>query len=233
MTTSVVVLWRKQKGTLPKTRKEDDAMGKTMTPSDVAITAGQIGKVQEILGARLRKSGLPSNLVQEVLMNQGDAVADEMVAVLRTRVEKLGAMVIRPVTVDYSRTLEDMIAAGHYNYVNERIIPRNFPLTGEGQVELDLCLVHFNRDITSEEAIKELEKMGMRPATLPELLALGEKYPEEQRQHPIIALGNVWRCPFGHRHVPFLARWRDKRKLRLSWFDGSWSASCRFLAVRA
>lgn len=166
-------------------------------------------------------------------MNQGDAVADEMVAVLRTRVEKLGAMVIRPVTVDYSRTLEAMIAAGNYNYANESIIPRNFPLTGEGQVELDLCLVHFNRDITSEEAIKELEKMGMRPATLPELLALGEKYPEEQRQHPIIALGNVWRLPDGSRRVPSLDRWRDERWLILGWFGRRWLACCRFLAVRA
>lgn len=76
-----------------------------------------------------------------------------------------------------------MIATGHYNHTNPDINDRNFPLQGEGEVPLDLILVHFNRDITSKDAIAELKQMGLRPATLPELLALGEKYPEEQRQY--------------------------------------------------
>lgn len=43
-------------------------MAQTMTPSTtVGITPGQIGKIQELLGAALRKSGLPSDSTQQVI----------------------------------------------------------------------------------------------------------------------------------------------------------------------
>ena len=177
------------------------------------------------------RSRIPSDIAQKAAGT--DNLGMMCLAPYLELCEKLGAMVIRPVVVDYSRTLGQMIEAGHYNYADKSITPKNFPLTGEGQVELDLCLVHFNRDITSEAAMKELEKMGMRPATLPELLALGEKYPEEQRQYPMIALGSVWRSPHGDRSVPCLGGWRGGRLLSLRWFGGGWIADCRFLAVRA
>lgn len=60
-------------------------MGKTMSPS--GITAGQIGKFQELLAARLRKSELSSEFVQQTLESHGDAIADEMVMAVRRRVE--------------------------------------------------------------------------------------------------------------------------------------------------
>ena len=75
--------------------KGDDTMAnKTMTPSTTEITSGQIGKFQELLAARLRKSGLQSEPVQKLLEENGDAVADEMVAAIRKRVE--AAMVLAP-----------------------------------------------------------------------------------------------------------------------------------------
>ncbi len=48
---------------------------KTMSPSE-GITAGQIGKLQELLGAALRKSGFRSEPVQQVLQGDGADKAD-------------------------------------------------------------------------------------------------------------------------------------------------------------
>ena len=53
-------------------------MTKIMTPSE-GITAGQIGKIQELLGASLRKSGLQSEPVQQALEN-GSSMVSEIVS---------------------------------------------------------------------------------------------------------------------------------------------------------
>src|SRR3989344_101403 len=62
-------------------------MAQTVTPSENTVTAGQIGKLQELLAARLRKSELRSAAVQKALEDNGDAIADEMVAAVRKRAE--------------------------------------------------------------------------------------------------------------------------------------------------
>ena len=77
-----------------------------------------------------------------------------------------------------------------------------------------------------------MDEAGYRPATLAELLALGESQPELQRQFPIIALGSVWRGAFGRRRVACLYVPGYGRRLNLYYLDNDWRAHCRFLAVR-
>lgn len=138
-------------------------------------------------------------------------------------------------TVDYNQTVEQMIAAGKYDWKNSDITEKHFPLPAElsGQkTAVSSKLFHFNRDISSEDAIAEMDKAGYRPATLSELLALGTKHPELQRQFPIVALGSLWRLAFGLRRVPFLLVDGVERRLGLLWFDYDWYAYYRFLGVR-
>ena len=61
-------------------------MATAVSPSE-GITAGQIGKIQELVSARLRKSGLLSEPVHQALEKSGDAIAEEMVAVVRKHAE--------------------------------------------------------------------------------------------------------------------------------------------------
>lgn len=138
-------------------------------------------------------------------------------------------------TVDYSKNLKEMIAAGKYDRTNSDITEKHFPLPTElngKKVESSSKLFHFNRSISSKDAISEMDKVGYRPATLAELLALGESQPDLQRQFPIIALGSVWHHASGRRVVPGLDVDGIGRKLDLYWFDGDWGAHYRFLAVR-
>lgn len=136
------------------------------------------------------------------------------------------------VTVDYSQTLDEMIAAGSYNWKNSDINAKNFPVDGKGTSPVNIELVHFNRNIESDEALNELDKMGYRPATLPELLAFGAKHPDKQREFPIVALGSVRRLLRGRRHVAYLDCGVDGRGLGLGWLEGVWGARYRFAAVR-
>lgn len=138
-------------------------------------------------------------------------------------------------TIDYTKTVGQVITDGNYDYKNSNITSENFPISPEmvgKKVEVSAKLFHFNRDISSDDAISEMDQAGYRPATLMELLVLGFLFPELQRQFPIIALGSIWLNAHLNRSVPYLDVDGSERKLNLYWFGGVWNARCRFLGVR-
>lgn len=151
------------------------------------------------------------------------------------RIREILGNVAYTVTVNYDRTVEEMLEAGQYDWSNDNITADNFPLpNGKAGAEIiEVELIHFDRYISSEDAIAEMAKRGLRPATLAELLALGEQYPDLQREFPIVALGTVWRGRGGGRYVPYLYGGGQYRSLDLHWFEDDWDDDCRFAAVRA
>jgi hypothetical protein len=138
----------------------------------------------------------------------------------------------RVITIDYGMSLEDMIAAGKYNWKNIYIKAKKFPVQGEGVVQYQAKLFRFDRYISSEHAVAAIKashrKTRWEPAKIEHLLAYGAKNPEEQRQYPIVGLGSVAEV-HGSRRVPFLDA---ERGLSLDWWDGGWDGDFRFLAVR-
>lgn len=136
-----------------------------------------------------------------------------------------------PVTVNYDLSLGEMIEAGRYNWVHSDITSKHFPIKGEGTKEVVTELVHFNRYMESDVVLRELDKSSLRPATIEELLAFGAKYPETQRQFPIVVLGSFW-WHLGVRLVPFLWCRSVGRGLDLDWSELWWRDHYRFLAVR-
>jgi hypothetical protein len=139
------------------------------------------------------------------------------------------------VSVDYAKTLPDMIAAGRFDWVNGDITPKRFPIKGSGVVELETKVFHFDRYISSEDAVAAIKADDKanpwEPAPIEALLAYGAKHPDEQRRYPIIALGSVAGVR-GGRSVPVLNRYGAERGLLLSWWGRGWYDDCRFLAVR-
>lgn len=133
------------------------------------------------------------------------------------------------VTVDCSRTLEDMIAVGNYDWVNKNITQEHFQVLSQGKLEKEVVLFHYEKSMTSKEAISRMDKEGFQPAVIEDLLALGEAHPDLQKQFPILALGSVWRC---NRDVPYLGWDGLRRYLNLDWSGRQWSVYCRFVAVR-
>ncbi len=133
---------------------------------------------------------------------------------------------------NYDRSVEDGIKAGKYNWSNSNITSSHFPSEEAGTKEVSIELIYFGRNMETNEVLSELDKMGMRPATLKELLALGEKHPDLQREFPIIALGSVWQVPDGGRGCAYLGGGGSGRGLSLRWIGGGWIDCCRFAAVR-
>jgi hypothetical protein len=140
------------------------------------------------------------------------------------------------ITVDYSRTLEEMIAAGKYDWVHPDITSSNFPIdqSKSGSTEnLEAVIVHLDKYVKDTEIVlKLMDKNGLRPATLPELLALGEQYPEFQRKYWIYALGSRWQNSNGHRGVVVLLGDLAYRGPDLDSRQCWWFRSSRFLAFR-
>lgn len=138
-------------------------------------------------------------------------------------------------TIDYTHKLEAMIAAGRYDWTNSDVTAKRFPLVGEGIIEFESKLFHFDRSVSSEQAVELIKADDTtnpyEPAKIEHLLSFGAKFPEEQRKYPIIGLGSVARVG-GRRFVPYLHGSDAERRLDLHWFVFGWSPGCRFLGVR-
>lgn len=193
---------------------------------------------------RLKDAGLSREQIQ-VIFDSGiltvvfDAVkADKTIDTEEVRkvmgLEPL--LLVYKIVVDYGISLAEMIKTGKYDWVNDDIVAKNFPIQiqaqGNEKQELEITLFHFNRYIGSDDAIKEIDKAGYRPVSLAELLALGTSQPELQRQFPIIALGSVWQYRNGYRYVPYLWYGGSNRRLSLGLFEGGWDPYCRFAVAR-
>jgi len=145
----------------------------------------------------------------------------------------VGGPKIFPVTVDYTKSLDEMIKAGGYDWKNEDITAERFPVKGEGTAERKLVLVHLGRDATTDEALAEMKRRGLKPAGIEDLLAFGAEYPDEQRKLLIIVLASSWVDADGRRGFPDLDEDAGLREFDLRWnWDGlRWRGDCRFLAL--
>jgi hypothetical protein len=177
-----------------------------------------------------RGSQLQKLVVSGLLSDLLDANVDE---VDRDAFRKLLGLtpVELHIVVDYMMSLEAMIAAGHYDWVNDNITSSRFPLKGDGRKDLAAEVIHFNRDISSDNAVADLNRMGLRPGTIEELLAFGAEFPEMQRQFPIIALGSSCKVD-GVRRVASLGGGGSRRSLYLLWWVLGWVRDSRFLGFR-
>jgi len=137
-------------------------------------------------------------------------------------------------TIDYSRTLQEMISAGNYHWTNSDVTERNFPLPAKlnSKKTLSARLFHFSRVMSSKDIINVMRELNYRPATLFELLALGETYPKLQKEFPIVTLSSFMCGNDGIYTVPVLGFPGGERRLALRFLYGDWSVFFRFLAIR-
>ncbi len=140
------------------------------------------------------------------------------------------------VQIDYDRPFEMGFKSGKYWWVHPHA--SSSPKTQTGRAEITIELLRFD-GLAGEEILCRLQRMGFRPATLPELLALGEVFPELQKEFPIVALGSTV-VANGHRFSPELSygplnvfNIGYARFLRLFWHDDIVQTfRCRFAAIK-
>lgn len=202
------------------------------TKSKVAAMVSGAGMAADVwtrLDRAVKAKGGCDEDLHLLAREEGQAMIDQIASLL----VKAGAAQrqVYPVVIDFSQDIVQMIEAGHYNWKNDSINAANFPIVGEGKVTSQLVLVHFDRNISSEDAVKEMAQMGLEPAKTEHLLAYGAQH---WQRDPllVVALGSVWVDPGGRRYVPYLYGDVGRRGLDLRWWGADWSAHWFFLAVR-
>jgi hypothetical protein len=194
-------------------------MTQVVSPSATnSITSGQIGKIQELLGAALRKSGLQSEPTQSVIEQQGDALVADMVATVRKRVEAVSSMIVRHVKVNRNRTPQQVLdATGRKQYTDSKVVkamPR-----GEDD-ETDVHFFKLGRYVSDADLEKEYELRGLKPADPYSLAAVNEADPAFADEYPN---GTHWKDTSGNWCYAAFDRWvGGGRDVRVSRDDGGW-----------
>ncbi|MDD4994971.1 MAG: hypothetical protein PHW53_00650 [Patescibacteria group bacterium] len=184
--------------------------------------------LKKLIDAVLAKGGGDEDLRR--ILNEPELVESMASLIVRKTVAAVADSF--SVTVDYSKSLAEMIAVGDYDFVNSDITAEHFPISGKGKVLRKLVLVHLGREATTDEALVEMKLRGLKPADIEGILAFGAAYPDEQRKFPIVGLGSSWVSADGYRRFPYLGGSDGGRELDLDWGWGGirWYGPCRFLA---
>lgn len=114
--------------------------------------------------------------------------------------------------------LDVLVGSGKYDSVDENIFQKYFQMpTGcvEGQV-VEVHLLTIPRVLTADEVTAEIGRVGYRPASAWEFLALGKDHPDLQRKISITTIA-PWVQPQGRIMVPTLTGGSRSRSLGLCW----------------
>lgn len=100
------------------------------------------------------------------------------------------------VTVDHTKSIDDMITAGHYDVVSNKITDNHFGDNNSyaNQEEIiTITLLGFDGKVTFKEAVKKIKAEGYRPATSAEFLAMTAQHPNSYRNNAAVAAGTTWK----------------------------------------
>ncbi len=151
------------------------------------------------------------------------------------------------ITIDHSRSIEELIKKGDYDWVapsinsNEFIASRKVKRSKKDVEKYEVRVFHFNYNICSESAIRKMRQTGWSPATLEQLLAYSTAIAanSEPREFQIVALGSSCEFPEEGCYAPvfkFNNKWwsEKQRILELRRWRGGWNAGYGYslLAVR-
>lgn len=198
----------------------------------VGFIAGLIPALMEIA----RELGVPFEAVYRLVTAEGRATLVKMVQVAHqdwlasqpVAVEPGPAILQYDLTVDYGKTVEQMIKMGEYDgYVDPNITTRNYPIVGRGVVQRKALLVHFGRNMSDEAFDTWCAANNKVRATALEILAFGAAYKLLQREFPIVS-GQTAQID-GLRGVVCLGWSVGRRDVLLVWTDNGWYGFCRFL----
>jgi hypothetical protein len=140
---------------------------------------------------------------------------------------------IFPIVRD-SRSLEEKVKEG-FIYVDPHITSQNFGaavgVPGAGEA----VLVNFEEYLFSEEALRRLDRLALRPGLPTELADLSKNHPDSTELagcFPLVALGDSWVGPLGNLLVVYLVGDARGREMSLHWRGSGWADTYWFLGFR-
>ena len=194
----------------------------SMTPSATGITDGQIDKAVSVLRDQLRKHGesFSVDAVQQVLGQ--DELGPDLLTVFRKRVEAVSNMIVRPVTVNRSRTPQDMLdATGRNQYTDKGVVkamPRGYGDTVDVYF-FKLDLSKSNGYISCADLAKEYALRGLVPDPYAQT-EVNIDDPSFADEHPN---ATQWQDGDGKYCYACFDRWRDGRRVNVYQYGYDWN----------
>lgn len=206
-----------------------------MSPSKAVLTAGQIGKIQDLLAAGLRKAGLLSEPAQVVLEHQTKVLVGELVDVVRFLVKITSEMVVRELgKVDRTRTPQEVLkATGCKQDVYDGVVKSMPSGVGDGPEEVFFFKPDFSAkgmNVFDRDLDEAYSLRGLVPADPYSLAEINRADPTLVSTHPNITF---WRDAEGHLcYCRFAVRNDGARGVRSYRYDddladGWWLAGVR------
>ncbi|MDA2922199.1 hypothetical protein MYX07_02940 [Patescibacteria group bacterium AH-259-L07] len=135
------------------------------------------------------------------------------------------------ITVDYSRSFNDMLKAARISSPGNGISKEHFPIKGRGRHDLSITLFNFCRGVEQDEVIAEMDRRGYRPARIEELLAFAEKCDSSNMEYWMINRAVIALCPNCNGSVPFFQINDSIPYLGACSYYGSYSTAMWFAAI--
>ncbi|MBI5400517.1 MAG: hypothetical protein HZB12_00145 [Candidatus Yonathbacteria bacterium] len=110
-------------------------------------------------------------------------------------------------------------------------IEKNMPYTTPKAKTLDVIMMNFGKNIKSDEAIAEMDKLGVRPLTAEELIQYGIANPSHQEKDLLVGLSSKHTLD-GSPLAVILRVSVDRRDLVAGHWGGDWNDGYRFPVVR-
>ncbi len=207
-------------------------MKENVSPSNEPISGGLIGKINDLLGAALRKSGLPLHPTQEVVEEQGAAIVAACVAEIRKRVGVLMNLITRVVTVNARAPRAALETTGRRLYVTESVVT-TMPKGQEGEAPVyffkpDASAYDKNGLISVDDVEKQFDLCGLKPVDPYRLAAVNEADPAFADDHPNVT---QWKDAEDNWCYASFDRWCGERSVDVG-RGGKWSDRWWFAGVR-
>ena len=136
-------------------------------------------------------------------------------------------------TVHDRRAVEEKVKEG-FLFADPNITTTNFRAVALNAPDPEeAVLVKFGEYVFSDDVVKRLDQMGLRPGLPSELVDLSKSHPnstELAAYLPLVALGDSWVGPLGNLLVVYLLGEVRSHGLNLHWRGGGWDESYSFLA---
>ena len=204
-------------------------MSTNIAPITETVTKEQLGRAADRFISKSFKnaSTMPKDIVQKVLDEEVNELAQEMYEVLRTRVERRAKkLIVRRVTVNRDRKpTKAMFATKRIQYVDDSVI-MTMP-KGEG-VEVDVYFFDLDYDPTADQLDREMELRSLKPDPIA-LAAVNEADPAFADDRPNVT---QWRDKKGNACFVLFRRRSDERNMVVRRDGDFWALRHRFSGVR-
>ncbi len=184
----------------------------------------------------LARVGMPLELVH-ILADEDEA--RRAVRALSHMFHIIGGPVVEdlkeyPLVVDFSKSFDQMVADGEYEFIANHVAPFAWTSDGESSVRRTCVLLQFKNEVASESVDLYMRRRGLRPATSRELLAFGAAYPQLEQQNPIVSLERQYVRAYSNLGVLVLDNTDavTEREIRAGSWGGGFPSRYCFLACK-